>query len=512
MPESVYPGVADTSFNGLLLLVLPSPQAHYMTQILSPDSAAAQPVATPPAAPPAAHGARRTLAILIVILTGQFMAVLDAAIVNVAIPSIRSSLHTSGAALQLIVAGYVIAYAVLLVTGARLGDRFGQRRMFIAGLALFTLASLVCGLAWNEASLIVFRFAQGVGAAAMVPQIMTIIQRTFTGNARAKALSVYSAIISGGMVAGQVLGGLIVSADLWGSSWRGVFLVNVPIGVVLLVLAPRILPTVTERFDRKLDLAGLTVLTAAVLTLVLPLVLGRELGWPMWAWISLGACVVAFAAFVGIERAVAARGGEPLFSHRVLAAPGLLLAAATLFVIMATFGGWMFVMAIHFQSTLGYSALHAGLLFIPMGVTFAVTGLNWERIRDRYHATMIPLGLVLAAASMVAVGALLRNGADVGPLVLTLLGVCGVGNGLAFSPLMTRTLAKVPMSLAADASGILVTNVQLGIVVGIASFGSLFLGLAGTTTLSASHALGGTAIAEGVTVLLAAALSVRAAR
>ncbi|WP_228540633.1 MFS transporter [Nocardia sp. XZ_19_369] len=483
-----------------------------MTQILSPDSAAAQPVATPPAAPPAAHGARRTLAILIVILTGQFMAVLDAAIVNVAIPSIRSSLHTSGAALQLIVAGYVIAYAVLLVTGARLGDRFGQRRMFIAGLALFTLASLVCGLAWNEASLIVFRFAQGVGAAAMVPQIMTIIQRTFTGNARAKALSVYSAIISGGMVAGQVLGGLIVSADLWGSSWRGVFLVNVPIGVVLLVLAPRILPTVTERFDRKLDLAGLTVLTAAVLTLVLPLVLGRELGWPMWAWISLGACVVAFAAFVGIERAVAARGGEPLFSHRVLAAPGLLLAAATLFVIMATFGGWMFVMAIHFQSTLGYSALHAGLLFIPMGVTFAVTGLNWERIRDRYHATMIPLGLVLAAASMVAVGALLRNGADVGPLVLTLLGVCGVGNGLAFSPLMTRTLAKVPMSLAADASGILVTNVQLGIVVGIASFGSLFLGLAGTTTLSASHALGGTAIAEGVTVLLAAALSVRAAR
>ncbi|WP_240772168.1 MFS transporter [Nocardia sp. CS682] len=483
-----------------------------MTQILSPDPAAAQPVVAPPAAPPAAHGARRTLAILIVILTGQFMAVLDAAIVNVAIPSIRSSLHTSGAALQLIVAGYVIAYAVLLVTGARLGDRFGQRRMFIAGLALFTLASLVCGLAWNEASLIVFRFAQGVGAAAMVPQIMTLIQRTFTGNARAKALSVYSAILSGGMVAGQVLGGLIVSADLWGSSWRGVFLVNVPIGVVLLVLAPRILPTVTERFDRTIDLAGLTVLTAAVLALVLPLVLGRELGWPMWSWISLGACVVAFAAFVGIERAVAARGGEPLFSHRVLAAPGLLLAAATLFVIMATFGGWMFVMAIHLQSTLGYSALHAGLLFIPMGVTFAVTGLNWERIPDRYHATMIPFGLVLAAASMVAVGALLRNGADVGPLVLTLLGVCGVGNGLAFSPLMTRTLAKVPMSLAADASGILVTNVQLGIVVGIASFGSLFLGLAGTTALSASHALGATAIAEGVTVLLAAALSVRAAR
>lgn len=483
-----------------------------MTQILSPDSAAAQPVTAPPAAPPAAYGARRTLAILAVILTGQFMAVLDASIVNVAIPSIRSSLHTSGAALQLIVAGYVIAYAVLLVTGARLGDRFSQRRMFIAGLALFTLASLVCGLAWNETSLIVFRFAQGVGAAAMVPQIMTLIQRNFTGKARAKALSVYSAIISGGMVAGQVLGGLIVSADVWGSGWRGVFLVNVPIGLVLLVVAPRVLPTVTQRFDRKLDLAGLTVLTAAVLALVLPLVLGRELDWPLWSWISLGACVIAFAAFVGIERAVAARDGEPLFSHRVLAAPGLLLAAATLFVVMATFGGWMFVMAIHLQSTLGYSALHAGLLFIPMGTTFAIAGLNWERVPHRFHATMIPLGLVLAAASMVAVGLLLRNGAQVGPLVLVLLGLCGIGNGFAFSPLMTRTLAKVPMSLAADASGILVTNVQLGIVVGIASFGTLFLGLAGSTALSAAHALGGTAIAEGVTVLVAAGLSARAAR
>ncbi|MEU7218516.1 MFS transporter [Nocardia iowensis] len=483
-----------------------------MTQILSPDPATASPVVAPPAAPPAAYGARRTLAILTVILTGQFMAVLDSSIVNVAIPSIRDSLHTSGAALQLIVAGYVIAYAVLLVTGARLGDRFTQRRMFIAGLALFTAASLACGLAWNETALIVFRFAQGVGAAAMVPQIMTLIQRNFTGHARAKALSVYSAIISGGMVAGQVLGGLIVSADLWGSGWRGVFLVNVPIGVVLLVLAPRILPTATQRFDRNLDLSGLTMLTAAVLALVLPLVLGPELDWPVWSWISLGACVIGFAVFVGIERSVAARGGEPLFSHRVLAAPGLLLAAATLFVIMATFGGWMFVMAIHLQSTLGYSALHAGLLFIPMGVTFALASLNWERIPNRLHTSMIPLGLVLAAASMVAIGALLRNGADVGELVLVLLAICGMGNGLAFSPLMTRTLAKVPMNLAADASGILVTNVQLGIVVGIASFGTLFLGLAGSTTLSAAHALGGTAIAEGVTVLLAAGLSARAAR
>ncbi|MEV6426418.1 MFS transporter [Nocardia sp. NPDC051463] len=482
-----------------------------MTQTLSPGSAKTTP-ATPTPPPSPAYGARRTIAILAVILTGQFMAVLDASIVNVAIPSIRTSLHTSGSALQLIVAGYVIAYAVLLVTGARLGDRFTQRRTFIAGLAVFTVASLACGLAWNEATLIVFRFLQGVGAAAMVPQIMTLIQRNFTGNARAKALSTYSAIISGGMVVGQVVGGLIVNANLWDSSWRGVFLVNVPIGVALLLVAPRVLPSDTARFDRKLDLVGLAMLTVSVLLLVLPMVLGHEQHWPLWTWIALGTSVIGVVVFLAIERAVAARGGEPLFAQRVLQAPGLVLTAATLFVIMATFGGWMFVMAIHLQSTLGYTALHAGLLFIPMGATFALASLNWERIPHRFHAVMIPLGLVLGATTMVTLGTLLRDGADLGPLPLTIFGIQGIGFGLAFSPLMTRTLAKIPMSLAADASGILVTSVQLGIVVGIACFGTLFLGLVGATAVSAAHALGSTAIAEGVTVLAAAALATRAAR
>ncbi|WP_225730062.1 MULTISPECIES: MFS transporter [unclassified Nocardia] len=479
-----------------------------MSKILSPNPS----TVTTTVAAPAVPGARRTLLLLAVILSGQFMSVLDASIVNVAIPSIRTSLHTTGSALQLIVAGYVIAYAVLLVTGARLGDRFTQRRTFVAGLVVFTAASLLCGLAWNQTALIVFRFAQGIGAAALVPQVMTLIQRTFTGNARAKALSAYAAITSSGMVIGQVLGGLIVDADLFGSSWRGVFLVNVPIGLLLLIVAPRVLPRATARLERKLDLAGLAVLTASVLLFVLPLVLGREQDWPLWSWIALGASVFGIAAFARIEQVVHRRGGLPLFAERVLRAPGLVLTAATLFVMMATFGGWLFVFAIHLQGTLGYTALHAGLVCIPMGVSFAITSLNWERIPARLHAPMIPLGLVIASASMVVLGAILRDGRDVGAFALVVFGVMGIGFGLAFSPLMTRTLAKVPVELAADASGILVTNVQLGIVVGIACFGTIFLGLAGGSTLSAAHALGATAIAEGVTVLVAAALAARAAR
>ncbi len=469
---------------------------------------------TPPVAAPAAGpaGTRKPLAVLAVILLGQFVAVLDASIVNVAIPSIRTSLHASGSALQLIVSGYVIAYAVLLVTGARLGDRFGQRNMFLTGLAVFTAASLACGMAWNTDSLIVFRFLQGVGSAAMVPQVMTLIQRTFTGTTRARALSAYAAVISGGMVAGQIAGGLIVNADIAGSTWRGVFLVNVPIGLALLAIAPGILPALTARTDRKLDLAGLAVLTPAVLLLVVPLVLGHEQDWPVWSWVALGCAALGFAGFALVERHVHRRGGEPLFADRVLRTPGLVLTALTLLIVMCTFGGWLFVMAIHLQGTLGYSALHAGLLFLPNGATFAVASLNWSRIPARFHAVMIPLGLVLAASTMVVMGLLLRDGGGMGVLELTVFGLMGIGFGLSFSPLMARTTGRIPPQLAADASGILVTSVQLGIVVGIATFGSVFLSLAGATALSAAHAVSVTAIAEGVTVLVAAGLAAKAAR
>src|SRR5487761_1882377 len=230
-------------------------------------------------------------AALAIVLAGQFMAVLDATIVNVAAPSIHADLHASGAGLQLVVAGYTIAYAVLLVTGARLGDILGHRRVYLAGGALFTLASLGCGLAPPTGALIALRFLQGVGAATMIPQILSLIQRSYTApGPRARAMSLYATVISGGAVLGQILGGLLVSADLFGSSWRPVFLVNVPIGLAVLAFG-RQLPG--GRFDgvRTLDLPGLAVLTPAVLALVL----GQPLGWPLWGWILLAASVALFA-------------------------------------------------------------------------------------------------------------------------------------------------------------------------------------------------------------------------
>lgn len=177
-----------------------------------------------------------------IILTAQFMALLDVFIVNVAAPTIGSDLHASGAGLQLVIAGYTIAYAVLLITGARIGDLWGHRRVLLTGIALFTAASLACGLAQSTGELIGFRFAQGAGSALMVPQVLSLIQRNFTGEGRLRALSVYSAVLASGAAVGQSLGGVLVSADLFGAGWRPVFLVNVPIGLALLVLAPRVVP------------------------------------------------------------------------------------------------------------------------------------------------------------------------------------------------------------------------------------------------------------------------------
>src|ERR1700729_4447796 len=335
---------------------------------------------------------------LAIVLTGQIMAIVDTNIVNVAVPAMHATLGASGAGLQLIVAGYTVAYAVLLITGARLGDILGHRRVYLAGVALFTLASLGCGLAPSTGTLVALRFIQGVGAATMIPQILSLIQRTYTApGPRARAMSLYATVISGGAVLGQIGGGLLVSADLFGSSWRPVFLVNVPVGLLVLAFG-RKLPA--GRFDgiRTLDLPGLAVLTPAVLALVLPLVLGQPLGWPLWGWILLAASVVLFALLGPVEHRVAARGGQPILPRSLLQLPGMIAGLGGLFASMLAFGGWLFGLALELQDGLGDSPLRAGLTFVPCGVAFALVSMNWRRLPARYHGQLPMIGFVVTAA------------------------------------------------------------------------------------------------------------------
>jgi MFS family permease len=433
------------------------------------------------AARPAPAGQASAWLMLTVLLAGQFMALLDVTIVNVAMPTIRADLGASGSALQLIVAGYTVSYAMLLITGARLGDLFGRRRMFLTGLFVFTLSSLLCGLAPDTGTLIVARFLQGAGAALMVPQIMSMIQIRFAGPARATALSAYAAVIAVGAIAGSILGGVLVDADLFGTGWRPVFLVNVPFGLIVAALVPRLVAPDGPRGTRRLDLAGLAVAVPAVFLVVLPLVLGHEQGWPAWTFGCVAAGLVLVAAFVAVERRVAARGGDPLLRLDVLRAPGLRSGLGAVAAGMIAYGSFLFMFTLHLQGGLGDSPLRASLTFAPAGAAFGLFGFYWRKLPGRIHHLLTPTGFILAAGAYLLVAATLRAGGHGGALLQVGLILFGAAMGAAFSPLLTNALVHVPLAEAADASGLVTTTVQLGQVIGVATFGSLFLTLAGHT-------------------------------
>ncbi|MFE4794223.1 MFS transporter [Streptomyces sp. NPDC056708] len=452
--------------------------------------------------------------VLALVLAAQFMALLDIFIVNVAAPTIRSELGASGAGLQLIVAGYTITYAVLLITGARLGGLLGHGRAHLAGLAVFTAASLACGLAAGTVQLIAFRLIQGAGAAVMIPQVLSLIQRHFAGEARIRALGAYSAVLATGAAAGQVVGGVLVSADLFGAGWRPVFLVNVPIGLVLLVLGIRVLPGEPRTGDaraqaraRGLDLPGLVLLAATVTLLTVPLVLGQELDWPVWSWVCLIASVGFFAGFVGYESRLAARGGAPLIAPRVLRIPGMARAALRILVVMAINAGFLFAMTLHVQGGLGYSALRAGLMFAPTALVFGAVGLTWRRWPARLQGALVPVGFALVAVASVAIGLLMRDGGDGGLWLYVAFAITGSGMALGFSPTLTGALANVRPEDAADASGVLVTVTQLGQLLGVATFGTLYLNRLDTSGVQGSgHALWECTLALSVAAIAGASV------
>jgi EmrB/QacA subfamily drug resistance transporter len=422
---------------------------------------------------------------LAVLLVGTFMAALDAAIANVAGPDIQSDLGISGTTLVLALSGYTLSYAMLLIPGARLGDDYGHRRLFLLGLAGFTAASFACGVAPNGAFLIVARVIQGAACALMTPQVATIIQLRYEGAERARALALFATVLAVGVVAGQVLGGILVSADIGGLSWRPVFLVNVPIGVALVVVGARTLPFTKAPERRRLDLIGGVLASAALLMILLPLLLGRDQGWPAWTFVSMvaGVAVAIIAGFY--FRALSRRGGSPLVDPQIVSDGSFTVALASLFASTAAWGGFLIAFTLYLQVGLGYSALHSGLAFIPYGVGFAVTSLTFGQLPGRVRAQMPVSGLVLAAASYAVLGLVDRAGwHPVSSAVL--LALAGGGYGLGFSPVMMSAVARVPVERARDASGILTTAIQVSYAVGLTALGSLFLSRAGAHVPNAS--------------------------
>ncbi|MEU3597872.1 MFS transporter [Streptomyces sp. NPDC006798] len=418
----------------------------------------------------------RPRVVLALVLAAQFMALLDTSAVHVAAPTIRTELGSSGAELQLVVAGYTIAYATLLITGARLGARLGHRRVWLGGLALFTVASLACGLADGTGWLIAFRLLQGVGAGLLIPQVLSLIQLHFTGEARVRAVGAYSAVLAVGIVAGLVVGGVLAGTDVPGAGWRPVFLVNVPIGAALLVLGARLLPRDRPAgAARGLDLPGLALLTAAVGLLAVPLVLGREQGWPLWTLLCAAGALVSLAAFLAYESRLARRGGAPLIAPRLLRTPGTGTAVTRIVLAMVVNAGCFFAFTLHIQESLGYGPLRAGLTSLPTGLAYGAVALGWRRLAVRLRPALITGGFLVTAGALIAAGALLRNGDGAGLPLYAALAALGAGLAAAHGPTLAGALAGVRPEDAADAGGVLVTVTQLGQVAGVAVFGALFL-------------------------------------
>jgi MFS family permease len=448
---------------------------------------------------------------LVVWLSTMFMTQLDVTIVNVATPAIHADLGASGAELELVVGGYLLAYAVLLITGARLGELLGYRRIFLAGLALFSVASLACGLAPDPMVLIAARVAQGTGAALMVPQVLSAIQLELDGGQRAHALGLYTIAASAGAVAGQILGGVLVSADVLGSGWRPIFLLNVPLGIAALAIGARVLPADRERdAGRRVDIAGVVTLSAALLPAILALSLGRQEGWPAWTWICLAASPIALAAFIATERRLAARGGAALIDLRVIARPvvswGLLAQAA----VASTYYALLFTLAVYLQQGLGRSALASGLTLVSWVAAFGIAGQLLRRWGSRIGALAPPIGCLVMTIAYVAISALLLASPRAeAPLVIA-LGAGGLGLGIQFSAMLAHLTSSVTPRHAPDISGVFTTVMQVAGALGIAAFGSAYLSMAGNG--DAPHAFAVVTAGLAAVALLAAAMAHRAVR
>jgi EmrB/QacA subfamily drug resistance transporter len=442
---------------------------------------------------------RRRWAALAAILLATFMDLMDNTIVTVSLPAIQHSLGSSDVALEWITSAYTLTFALGLITGGRLGDRYGRKTAFIAGVLAFTAFSALCGVSGDTGLLIVARILQGAAAAVMIPPVLTFIREDFTTSERGKAFALYGTVLALGGVSGPLLGGLLTNADLFGLGWRPIFLINVPIGLIAAAGTAVWARQSRDSHAPRLDLTGALIVTIAVLALLFPLIEGPRLHWPVWGFVAMAASV-PILIFFAVVQARHAAAGKPvlmsmsLFRHRSVV--GGLLAGLVFFCGMGVF----FVFSLYLQNGLQYTALHTGLTFLPfaVGVMFG-SGLSIGLLPKigRYvpfiGSLVMALGEGMLAYSVHHFGLALTTW-EIIPGVL----VCGIGLASVSSTLVNIVLAKVPERDTGAVSGVINTALQIGGAAGIAISGTLLLSLvsagrsftsATTTTLAAEAAI-----------------------
>ncbi|MFF9766124.1 MFS transporter [Streptomyces sp. NPDC014636] len=458
-------------------------------------------------APPALGGPG-----LFTVLLAAALPLVDFFIVNVALPAIGTDLAAGEAVLELVVAGYGVTYAVLLVLGGRLGDLFGRRRLFLGGMAAFGLTSLACGLAPGAWSLVAARAAQGASAAAMLPQVLATIQAATSGARRAKAMSLYGATAGLSMVAGQILGGVLVAADVAGTGWRAVFLVNVPVVVLGLVLAARCVPETRSQHPEPVDGPGTVLLAVSLLTLLAPLTEGRAAGWPLWTWLSLAAFPFAVAAFWAVERRADRTGRTPLVPPSLFRVPSMRRGLELMVPFSIGFSGFMFVIALALQRGAGLGPVPAGLALAPMAVAFLVVSLAGPRLIARYGTRVVTAGSVLQGVGvLLIVLAAWRDWPHLGfGSLLPGAAVAGAGQALQLPNVLRIVMSEVPAARAGVGSGVMVTTQQSALALGVATLGTLFLTL--VPHLGMRDALVSTLLVQLAGIVLTGLLSLRLPR
>jgi EmrB/QacA subfamily drug resistance transporter len=462
------------------------------------------------AAMSSADGYPRRWLMLPVVLMAMFMAGFDIWAVNVAAPSLQRDLHVSDAALQLIVGGYAFMYASGMVTGGRLGDLLGYRRMFMTGVITFAAASLLCGFARSPGELVGFRLLQGLTGAVMVPQVLALITAAFGVRERTRALAWFGVTMGLGFVSGQILGGGLIQANIFGLGWRAIFLVNVPVGILALTAASVVVPHAWAERRPRLDLIGAVGVSASIALALVPLTLGRDEGWPAWTWASLSAALPLLALTVGFERHLARRGGDPLLDLPLFRERAFSAGLGVNFGLVFFFASFMFVLTLLLQAGLAQSPLHAGIEALPMAATFTIMSILSPRLAARLGPRSVTTGAVIAALG--AAGLALTGlhfgahltGWDVAPATA----VIGVGQGMALPSLIGVVLAHVRPERAGAAAGILTTTQQFGAASGIAIVGAIFYGAIGAVPGRGSFVSGMVLAMTVNAVLLAAAAAI----
>jgi len=411
-----------------------------------------------------------------VLMTAVFAIVLDFFVVNVALPSVQADLHASSAATEWIVAGYGLTFAVLIITGGRLGDRLGRRRVFITGMTLFVLASALCGLANSPAVLVAARFAQGAGGALISPNVLAIIGVSYTGAARVRAITVYGMVMGLAAAGGQLIGGLIIAANPLGLSWRAIFLVNIPIGLAALAITPRQIAESRATEPGRLDLRGVTLATLGLVALVLPLVEGTTQRWPWWTWVSLALSPAILALFAADQVRAERQGRSPLLPPSLFRRPELVSGLVTQLAFWCGQAALFLVLALYLQLGRGLDAMQAGLVFTVLAVAYLATSLRAPAMTLRFGRRLISVGaLGLAAGEGVLLLAVAERPGSVAWLVPGLL-LTGAGMGLCITPLTSTVLAHVDPQRAGAVTGVLSTMQQVGNSIGVAVTGVIFFG------------------------------------